>query len=543
MEDQKKPNPMYFASIKLKNVKSFGEEQILNLTDESGAVSPWTLILGDNGVGKTTLLKCLAWMVPVQFAEPERFQLARKLKAKEEEKKEEEEKDIKWIKEFTKLTDKEWEIILNENPGIEEVKRMTPLLDSIDEDDINAIIRAGKGVRMNIEAAFTDNIPLNTIPDEKNLMTIGISLARKDDEKLDEIEDILNTDHLKTAKVEEFNAPNLFAYSAARHMAPENFETLEKDPTYNLFSASGDLYDAGEVLSELYTDSVVEQNTLLKEENEQLKNDSTQPSINEVQKENINKKSEGKATKYLQKVKEILTKLLPHIDNPDCIIINPSNKKEGPSKAKIVEVVTPFGKVGLYDLSLGYQTMLAWVVDLAIRMFWQNPESENPLKEPAVVIVDEIDLHLHPKWQRTLKEYLTGNFTATQFICTAHSPFMAQASEDENLSVLHEIKLTPIISEVKIDNDPTIVKGWRIGQIIKSDLFGVPETSFKIEKWRDERREILDKPEQTPANKIRLEELNEELSKLPSTENNETQKLLNQIRVTAEILKKEGKLK
>ncbi len=71
----------------------------------------------------------------------------------------------------------------------------------------------------------------------------------------------------------------------------------------------------------------------------------------------------------------------------------------------------------------------------------------------------------------------------------------------------------------------------------------MPETSFEIEKWRDERREILDKPEQTPADKIRLEELNEELSKLPSTENNETQKLFDQVRVTAEILKKEGKLK
>ncbi len=526
---------MYFASLEVENVKSFGTTQTLNLRDNSGVLSPWTLILGDNGVGKTTLLKCLAWMVPVKFAEPERFQLAKKLMAKH--------LDEKWIKEVTQISDREWEIISNEDPNVEEIKRMTPLLDSINEDDINAIIRVGKGVRMNIEAKFTNNVQLNTIPDEKDLMTIGISIARKDDEKLDEIEDIINTDHLITSKVDEFNAPNLFAYSAARHMAHENFETLEKDPTFNLFSASGDLYDAEEVLLELYNESVIEQNLLLKIENDRLKNDSTEEKTNEDQRENVNTKSEKKATEYLQKVKEILTKLLPHIENPDCIIINPTNKKEGFSNTKIVEIITPFGKVGLYDLSLGYQTMLAWVVDLAIRMFWQNPDTDNPLEEPAVVIVDEIDLHLHPKWQRTLKEYLTNNFTATQFICTAHSPFMAQASEDENLCVLHEMKLTPIVSEVKIDNDPTIVKGWRIGQIIKSDLFGVPETSFEIERLRDERREILDKPEQTPSDITRLEELNKELSKLPSTENKETQKLLDQILITAELLKKEGKLK
>ncbi len=241
-------------------------------------------------------------------------------------------------------------------------------------------------------------------------------------------------------------------------------------------------------------------------------------------------------------MKEILTQLLPHIENPDCIIINQSTKKEESSNSKIVEIKTPFGKVGLYDLSLGYQTMLAWVVDLAIRMFWQNPESENPLDEPAVVIVDEIDLHLHPKWQRSLKEYLTSNFKATQFICTAHSPFIAQASEDENLCVLHEIEINSAISEVHIENDPTIVKGWRIGQIV-TNLFGVSETSLEIEKLRKKRREIIDRLEQKPEDKKDLEEINEQLLKIPVTENVETQKLFDQIRNTAEILKNEGKLK
>src|SRR5215208_3847114 len=125
MTNEKKTKPMYFASLEVENVKSFGGKQILDLRDSKGALSPWTLILGDNGVGKTTLLKCLAWMVPVKFAEPDRFQLAKKLRVKEHN--DDEEEYVKWIKEITEISDKEWEIISNEDPNVVEIKRMAPL--------------------------------------------------------------------------------------------------------------------------------------------------------------------------------------------------------------------------------------------------------------------------------------------------------------------------------------------------------------------------------------------------------------------------------
>ena len=56
-------------------------------------------------------------------------------------------------------------------------------------------------------------------------------------------------------------------------------------------------------------------------------------------------------------------------------------------------------------LSLGYRTTAGWVVDLAWRFINRYPESPNPLAEPAVVLIDEIDLHLHPRWQlRIMKD-------------------------------------------------------------------------------------------------------------------------------------------
>jgi ABC-type transport system involved in cytochrome c biogenesis ATPase subunit len=54
-----------FNRLILSNVRSFGEEQRLEMMDAKGGPAQWTLILGDNGVGKTTLLQCLASMCPV----------------------------------------------------------------------------------------------------------------------------------------------------------------------------------------------------------------------------------------------------------------------------------------------------------------------------------------------------------------------------------------------------------------------------------------------------------------------------------------------
>ena len=80
---------------------------------------------------------------------------------------------------------------------------------------------------------------------------------------------------------------------------------------------------------------------------------------------------------------------------------------------------------------------MAWMVDFASRMFDLYPESENPLAEPAVVLIDEIDLHLHPKWQRELLDYLSNLFPNTQFIVTTHSPLIVQSAvaRDANIVV------------------------------------------------------------------------------------------------------------
>jgi predicted ATP-binding protein involved in virulence len=56
-----------------------------------------------------------------------------------------------------------------------------------------------------------------------------------------------------------------------------------------------------------------------------------------------------------------------------------------------------------------------------------NPKEEDPLTSPGVVLIDEIDLHLHPEWQRRVVGDLLKTFPNTQFILTSHSPFIVEA--------------------------------------------------------------------------------------------------------------------
>ncbi|MBN3923910.1 AAA family ATPase [Nostoc sp. NMS4] len=77
----------------------------------------------------------------------------------------------------------------------------------------------------------------------------------------------------------------------------------------------------------------------------------------------------------------------------------------------------------LRQLSDGERGILALVLDLAKRLSQANPKSEDPLGDgEAVVLIDELDLHLHPVWQRTIVDQLIKTFPKCQFIVTTHSP-------------------------------------------------------------------------------------------------------------------------
>ncbi|GAB3490079.1 hypothetical protein GCM10027341_01300 [Spirosoma knui] len=177
---------------------------------------------------------------------------------------------------------------------------------------------------------------------------------------------------------------------------------------------------------------------------------------------------------------------------------------------------TNFGNVRQRDLSLGYKTLIAWMVDFAKGLLDRYPDSENPLAEPAVCLVDEIDLHLHPKFQRNIIQFLTATFPNTQFIVTAHSPLIVLAAEERPLDA-NIILLKREGDQTVVANDPVDVSNWSVDQILNSDLFGhVPARSESLTQLQTERDKLLAKQKLTKKESARLAELDEKIGFVPS---------------------------
>jgi len=93
--------------------------------------------------------------------------------------------------------------------------------------------------------------------------------------------------------------------------------------------------------------------------------------------------------------------------------------------------------VAVRQLSDGERGTLALVLDLTRRLAQANPEMADPAAEAeAVVLIDEIDLHLHPKWQRQIVRNLSAAFPRCQFIATTHSPQVIGEVEHDRIQVI-----------------------------------------------------------------------------------------------------------
>lgn len=89
------------------------------------------------------------------------------------------------------------------------------------------------------------------------------------------------------------------------------------------------------------------------------------------------------------------------------------------------------------QLSNAEKAVAAIVLELIRSLAQANPEIENPARDgKAIVLIDELDLHLHPKWQRSIVRQLTTAFPNCQFIGTTHSPQVISELQPEELTIL-----------------------------------------------------------------------------------------------------------
>lgn len=80
--------------------------------------------------------------------------------------------------------------------------------------------------------------------------------------------------------------------------------------------------------------------------------------------------------------------------------------------------------LNILQLSQGEKSLMALVGDIARRLAMMNPELQNPLEGDGIVLIDEVDLHLHPTWQKKIITGLINTFPNCQFILTTHSPLV-----------------------------------------------------------------------------------------------------------------------
>ncbi|MFC6225227.1 AAA family ATPase [Hymenobacter artigasi] len=414
------PPPAYFLSLSLENVRSFGEKQTISFARPDGRPAQWTIILGDNGVGKTTVLKALAGMRPSPL--PASY----------------EEKTKSYSPIFFKLSYANL-LLSRVNSALAYIRVSTRFNAGLDEYPSKGKIT----IRDNFVTYNTDN-------DGTYLGGAVVSLFEEQELSL-----------------------ICYGYGAGRTIgnstlseAPEGVDTC-----ISLFNDRADLLNPEEWFLQMEYSSL---------------------------------KQDKQAAKSLEQVRQVLLKVLPDVTD-----IRISSK----SHQQYLELETPYGWVRLRDMSLGYQTLVVWLTDFASKLFIRYPDSPNPLEEPAIVLIDEIDLHLHPSWQRKLLKFLSDIFVNTQFIATAHSPLVVQAAGDMGANV---VLLKREDDQTIVHQNPEDVRGWRVDQILNSELF--EDTSTLSVQTEDElalRNKLLLKKRLTTKDKTQLAELNAQVAAQP----------------------------
>ena len=381
---------IYFLSLEIENARCFAEKQVLHLVDLNDRPARWTLLVGDNGVGKTTLLQCLAWMRPTPYYPP----------------------------------------------GKDTQAGIQPWLHDQDPPDMARLLRDG-AYRTALQTEMVEIPALALHCSSTARVKTGITLYAKNN-KLANVRRTVN-------EPEKTVEPFVITYAANRYMGYQNADELsESEPGDLLQTDSTELIDAADVLSRLDYSAL---------------------------------KGNAKSKARLDSMKRALVDILPFINAASDIgILDPEEPGGG------LRFQTQYGDVPLDGLSLGHRTVTAWIVDLAWKLVKRYPESTKPLEEPSVVLIDEIDLHLHPRWQRMIMKQLSDHFTNVQFVATTHSPLMITSMRDVNVAVL---KQTEGGNHVAIENEPSVVEEWRFDQILVNLFELETARSLRVEAFRD----------------------------------------------------------
>jgi len=154
----------------------------------------------------------------------------------------------------------------------------------------------------------------------------------------------------------------------------------------------------------------------------------------------------------LSKGKTVRGRLLSAIGNAINTVLAPSgwkNVRYGASSKQIIATHSKQGDIPISLLSDGVRNMVGLVADIAYRCVRLNPHLEGDAVTSTfgTVLIDEIDMHLHPEWQQLVLQNLEEAFPNIQFIVTTHSPQVLSTVKKESIIVLGKTGVQPIFGE------------------------------------------------------------------------------------------------
>jgi predicted ATP-binding protein involved in virulence len=150
------------------------------------------------------------------------------------------------------------------------------------------------------------------------------------------------------------------------------------------------------------------------------------------------------------------------------------------------------------QLSDGEKCLLAMVGDLARRLAIANPGLSDPLQGAGIILIDEIELHLHPQWQRGVMPKLSTTFPNCQFIVSTHSPQIISDVPSENIYVLRQV------GDAIVANHPNISLGRDSNQILEV-VMGVSERPDWSSDGLRKMFRLIEEGDLAAANQLKVE--------------------------------------
>lgn len=144
------------------------------------------------------------------------------------------------------------------------------------------------------------------------------------------------------------------------------------------------------------------------------------------------------------------------------------------------------------QLSQGEKTILTLVGDLARRLSLLNPELQNPFEGQGIVLIDEVDLHLHPTWQQKIIERLLTTFPNVQFVLSTHSPQVISTVPARSIRILEEVEDEFGDISIKAVRPRFQTKGVMNSDALLYGMGADPAPPVEEVKWLEEYKKFIE---------------------------------------------------